>query len=39
MKKLLFIILSCLTLTSCSFGHIEDSNGVDDYSLVTITND
>lgn len=39
MKKLLFIILSCLTLTSCSFGHIEDSNGVDDYSLVTITNE
>jgi hypothetical protein len=39
MKKILFIILSCLALTSCTYKHIEDTNGVDNYSLVTLTDD
>ena len=39
MKKLIFImlILSMIVLTGC--GHIEDTNGEDDFSLETISGD
>lgn len=39
MKKLLsiFSVMMILLLTGCS--HIEDSNGADDYNIVSITND
>ena len=39
MKKMfmLFVILCCLTLTSCNLGHIEDTNGESNYELSTLT--
>lgn len=40
MKRILFLLIIVLTLTSCSytsFDHIEDENGSDDYSLANIT--
>lgn len=39
MKKifLIFILLICLSLTSCSFGQIEDVNGDDNYELATLS--
>ena len=33
LKYFLIIILFCLTLVSCGISHIEDTNGIDDYSL------
>ena len=38
MKRKIFAFLSTiLLLTSCSFGHIKDKNGKDDYSIATIS--
>ena len=40
MKKIMLLLLSCISifaLTSC--GHIEDSNGPDNYTVVTITDE
>lgn len=42
MKKLLLVICFIFLLTSCkamSINEIEDKNGVDDYSLVQLTDD
>ena len=39
MKKFLiiFILLFCVTLSSCKLGHIEDTNGEEDFTLSTLT--
>ena len=39
MKKYvcLLLILSMLLITSCSLGHIEDTNGPDNYMISTLT--
>lgn len=41
MKKLILLIIVSivLLLPSCSFKHIEDTNGPDDYSLCSLTDD
>ena len=39
MKKIFFIFMLFLVLTLSSCSHIEDTNGPDDYSLVTLTED
>ena len=41
MKKILILIILMMSfsLTSCKLGHIEDTNGDDDYSLCSLTND
>lgn len=37
MKKVFLLIIMCFMLVGCS--HIEDTNGSDDYSIVTYSND
>ena len=37
MRKIFLVILMCFMLFGCS--HIEDTNGSDDYSIVTYSND
>ncbi len=43
MKKKIFALVICaimvLSLASCTFGHIEDTNGEDNYTLGTITDE
>lgn len=37
MKKILIILMFLFILVGCSIGQIEDKNGPDDYTVVTIT--
>ena len=41
MKKIfiIFILVMCLTLTSCNLGHIEDTNGDESFELSTLSKD
>ena len=37
MKKIVILILLVFVLTGCNFMHIEDTNGQEDFSVVSIT--